>query len=104
MAQCRQRAVGIHPLAQVAEDLLTGLLPVQRLQPSPLLWLGRADEGQYGLGKDRPLAVEAVSLHSYVAVGEEVGFNDSLEGSFAMPRTHTLLHLQGHRDSVPEKP
>ena len=61
VAQCRQRAVGVHPLAQVAEDLLAGLLPVQRLQPGPLLWLGRADEGKYGLGKDRPLAVEAVA-------------------------------------------
>src|SRR5437588_3363586 len=90
MAQCRQRAVGIHPLAQVAEDLLAGLLPVQRLQPGPLLWLGRADEGEYGLGKDCPLAVEAAPVHGYVAVSEELGFDDSFEGSFAMPLAHTF--------------
>ena len=59
VAQRRQGAMGVHPLAQVAEDLLAGLLPVQRLQPGPFLRLSGADEGQYSLGKDRPLAVEA---------------------------------------------
>ena len=90
MAQRRQRAVGVHPLAQVAEDLLAGLLPVQRLQPGPLLRLGGTDEGQYGLGKDRPLAVEAVPVHGHVAVGEQMGFDDGFEGSFAMPLAHTF--------------
>ena len=90
VAQRRQRAVGVHPLAQVAEDLLAGLLPVQRLQLGPLLRLGRADEGQHGLGKDRPLAVEAVPVHGHVAVGEQMGLDDGLEGGFAMPLAHTL--------------
>src|SRR5262249_17733724 len=89
VAQRRQHAIGVHPLTQVAEDLLVGLLPVQGLQPGPLLWLGRADEGKYGLRKDRSLTVKATPIHDYVAVGEEVGFDDGLKGSFAMPLTHT---------------
>jgi hypothetical protein len=36
----------------------------------------------YGLGKDRPLAVEAIPGHSYVAVGQKVGFDDGFEGGF----------------------
>src|SRR5262245_62087337 len=90
MAQRCQHTVGVHPFAQVAENLLAGLLPVQRLQPGPLLWLGRADEGEHGLEKDRPLAVEAAPVHGYVAIGEELGFNDGFEGSFAISLTHTL--------------
>src|SRR5215813_12144140 len=90
MAQRCQHAVGVHPLAQVAENLLAGLLPVQCLQPGPLLWLGRSDKGEHGLGKDCPLAVEAATVHGYVAVSEELGFNDGFEGSFAISLTHTL--------------
>src|SRR4030095_14627078 len=90
MAQRCQRAVGVHPLAQVAEDLFAGLLPVQGLQPGPFLWLSRADEGKYGLGEDRPLAVEGVAVHGYVAVGQKLCFDDGLKGSFAMPLAHTF--------------
>ena len=104
VAQRCQRAVGVHPLAQVTEDLLAGLLPVQRLQPGPLLRLGGTDESQYGLGKDRPLAVEAVAVHGYVAVGQKLGFDDGLKGSFAMSLLIPLLHLQGHQDLVLKKP
>jgi hypothetical protein len=75
------------------EELLTGLLPVQVLQPGPLLWLGRADEGKYGLRKDRPLAVEAVAVHGYIAVGEEVGFDHGFEGGFAMLLAHYLCSI-----------
>src|SRR5262249_41576815 len=77
-------------LTQVAEDLLAGFFPVQRLQPGPLLRLGCADKGEHGLGKDCPLAVEAAPVHGYVASGEELGFNDGFEGSFAMPLAHTF--------------
>ena len=48
--QGRKRAVLVHPLAQVAEDLLSGPVAVQRLQPGPLLRLGLADEGEDGFG------------------------------------------------------
>ena len=68
VAQRRERAVGVHPLAQVAEDLLAGLLAVQRLQLGPLLRLRVADEGEHGLGKDRPLAVEALAGDADIAV------------------------------------
>ena len=68
MAQRRERAVRVHPLAQVAEDLLAGLLPVQRLQLGPLLRLGLADEGEHRLGEDRALAVEALAGDRHVAV------------------------------------
>src|SRR5262245_33911468 len=90
MTQCCQHAVGVHPLAQVTEDLLAGLLPMQGLQPGPPLRLSRADESQHGLGKDRPLAVEAIPVHGYVAVGQKLGFNHGLKGGFAMPLAHIL--------------
>ena len=45
---------------------------------------------QYGLRKDRPLAVEAAPVHGYVAVGQKLGFDDGFEGSFAMPLAHTF--------------
>src|SRR6266545_1907190 len=82
--------MGVHPFAQVAEDLLAGLPPMQRLQPGPFLRLGGADESQHGLGKDRPLAVEAVLLHGHVAVAEKLGFDDGFEGSFTIPLVHTF--------------
>ena len=61
-----------------------------RLQVDPFLQMGGADEGQHGLGNDCPRAVEAVSVHGHVAVGEEVGLDDGFEGSFAMPLAHTF--------------
>ncbi len=70
VAQCRQRTVGVHPLAQVAENLLAGFLPVQSLQLVPLLRLSLADESQHRFWKDRPRAVEAVPVHGHVAVGQ----------------------------------
>ena len=48
--------------------------------------LGSPDEGQHGLGKDRPLAVEAVPVHGHIAVDQQMGF----EGGFAMPLAHTF--------------
>ena len=58
VSQRRERAVGVHPLAQVAEDLLGGLVPVQCFQLAPVLRLGLSDEGEDRLGKDCTLAVE----------------------------------------------
>ena len=51
VSQHGQRAVDVHPLAQIAEDLLAGPVAMKRLQPGPLLWLGLADEGQDRLGE-----------------------------------------------------
>ena len=72
VSQRRERAVGVHPLAQVAEDLLAGLVAVQRLQLAPLRRLGLADEGDDRVGEDRTLAVEAVAGNGNVAVLEQM--------------------------------
>ena len=88
VAQRRERAVRVHPLAQVAEDLLAGLVPVQRLQLGPLLRLRLADEGEHRLGKDRALAVEALAGDRHVAVLEQVRFDDGLEGSLIGSLAH----------------
>src|ERR1019366_6738410 len=64
------------------EDLLAGLVAVQRLQLRPLLRLRLADEPEDDLGEDCPLAVEAVAVHRHVAVGKEMGFDDHFEGAF----------------------
>src|SRR4051794_21084755 len=85
----RKRAVLVHPLAQVAENLLASLAPVERFQLGPLLRLRLADEGEHRLGEDRTLAVEALARDRHVAVLEEVGFDDCLEGGF---RVTTLDH------------
>ena len=75
----------VHPLAEVAEDLLSGLVTVQRLQFGPLLRLGLADEGEDCLGEDRTLAVKALAGNGNVSVLEQMRFNDGLEGGFGVP-------------------
>ena len=68
VSQRRERAMGVHPLAKIAEYLLAGPVAVQRLQLAPLLRLGLADEGDDRVGEDRTLAVEAVAGNGNVAV------------------------------------
>lgn len=59
-----------------------------RVLVDPLLRLGRSNEGQHGLGKDRPLGVEAGSLHGNVAVRQKMSFDNGLEGGF-VPLCHS---------------
>jgi hypothetical protein len=84
VAQGRKRPVGVHPLAQVTEDLLAGIVPVQRLQLGPLHRLGLADEGEDSFGKDRALAVEALAYDRRVTVLQKVRFDYGLEGAFGV--------------------
>ena len=74
-----ERAVDVHPLAQVAEDLLPGPVAVQRLQPGPLGGLRLADEAEDRLGKDRPRPVEAVPGDGHVAVRQQMCLDHGLE-------------------------
>src|SRR5207245_7996022 len=60
VAQGRERAISVHPLAQVAENLVACLVAVQHLQLGPLLGLRVTDEGEDRLRKDRALAGETV--------------------------------------------
>ena len=85
VAQRREDAVDVHPLAQIAEDLRAGPVAVQRLQLGPLLRLGLADEGEDRLGEDRTLAVEAIAGNRHVSVPKQVCFDDGLESGFRMP-------------------
>ena len=85
VSQRRECAVSVHPLAQIAEDLLAGLVAVQRLQLAPLTRLGLADEGEHRVGEDRSLAVEAVAGDGNVAVLEQMRFDHGLEGGFGVP-------------------
>ncbi len=68
VAQRRQRSVDVHPLAQVAENLLAGLRPVKGLQLGPLFLLGLANESQHRFRKHRTLAVEALATKGGIAV------------------------------------
>ena len=72
----------VHPLAQIPEELLSGPVAVQGLQPGPLLRLGLADEGQDRLGEDRTLLVKDFTLHRHVSVLEQMRFEVGLEGGF----------------------
>ena len=66
MPQRCERAVGVHPLAQVRKDLLACLRAVQRFELRPLRGLSDADEVEHGLGKDGALAVESVAIKTDV--------------------------------------
>jgi hypothetical protein len=62
--------------------------------------LSGADEGPHGLGKDRPLVVEASSVNGYVAMGQKMGFDNRLKGGFfvcvmAVPPGQTALARAG---------
>ena len=81
--QGRERSVRVHPLAQIAEDLLAGSWPVQRFQLGPVFRLCLADEGQDRFWKDRPFAVETVWRNCYIAGRQEVGLDDGFEGDFS---------------------
>ena len=80
-----ERAVGVHPLAQVGEYLLAGLGAVEGFQLGPLCGLGFADEGEDGVGEDGPVSVEAVAWDRGVSVPQQVSFDDGLEGGLRMP-------------------
>src|SRR5262245_43216634 len=84
MPQRREGAVRVHPLAQVRQDLLSGLGAVQCLQLRPFLGLCVADEREHRLGKDGALLVEAVAANGYVPVLEEMRFDDRFESRFRM--------------------
>ena len=94
VSQRRERTVGIHPLAQVAEHLLAGLVSVQDLQLGPLLGLGLADEGQNRLGENRALAVEALAGDGNVSVLEQMRFDDGFEGGFGSALHGTGLEMR----------
>ena len=88
VAQGRERAVLVHPLTQVAEDLLAGLLPVQCLQLGPLLRLRLADEGEHCLREYGTVTVEALARNRHVAILKQVRFDDGFERGFRMARVH----------------
>ena len=90
VSQRGEHAVLSHPLAQVAEYLLTGSRAEQAFEPFPLLRLGVADKAEHRFREDRSLAVEAVSVNGYVAIRQQVLFHDSLEGLLGVS---SLTHL-----------
>lgn len=82
VAQRRQRAVGVHPFAQVGQHLLAGLCSVQRFEPRPLLRLRLANELKRYFWKDRPRPVETCFVYFHIVMRQQIGFDDGLEGSF----------------------
>ena len=83
VSQRGERAVNVHPLAQISEDLLSRPVAVQRLQLRPLPGLGLADEGEDRLGKDRTLPVETDSGDGHIAVRQKMRLDHGLESLFA---------------------
>ena len=79
VSQRGERAVDVHPLAQIAVDLLAGLVAVQRLQLDPLLRLGPTDEGEDRLGTDCTAAVEAVAGDGLIAVRQKMRIDHGFE-------------------------
>ena len=90
MTKCRERAVSVHPLAQIAEHLLLSLGAVKPFQLGPILWLGFADEGKDRIGKDCAFAVEAVPGDRHITIREQMRLDNGFEGCFGMT---TLAHV-----------
>ena len=88
--QGRKRAVLVHPLAQVAEDLIAGPVAVQPFQPGPFVRLGFADEGERLVRENGALAVEGITGDPHIPVLEQMRFDDGLEGGFGR-----ALHRRG---------
>ena len=88
--QGRKRTVLVHPLAQIAEDLLAGPIAMQPFQPGPLFRLGITDEGEDLSRENRAFAVEALAGDPHIAAVQQVGFDDRLEGGFAGPLHFTV--------------
>src|SRR5688500_6772253 len=88
MPQRRERAVGVHPLAQVRKNLLAGCRAVQRFELRPLSWLSAADEVDHCVREDGSLAVEPITIETDVPMSEQVCLDDGLEGGFGMPARH----------------
>ena len=88
--QGRKRAVLVHPLAQIAEDLIVGPDAVQPFQPGPLVRLGLADEGERLGRENRALPVEGFTGDRHIPVLEQMRFDDGLEGGFGR-----ALHRRG---------
>ena len=85
MPERRQCAMGIHPSAQIVQDLRTGLLPEQGFESGPFLGLRLADEREDGLGEDRPFPIESVVRHRHVSVRQQVRLDYRLERGLRMP-------------------
>ena len=83
MTQGMQRTIGIHPFAQIGQDLSSGVLGVQGFQLSPLFRLRVLDKTNNLVRENRPRPVK-LARNVAVAAGEQVGFNDALKGGFAM--------------------
>ena len=98
MATGRERAVLVNPLAQIAEDLLAGLVPVQSLQLPQARFARRrlGNSGEHQLGENGAFAVKALAVDGYVPILEEMRFDDGLEGGYGMTgRAHNSLRASG---------
>ena len=67
MAHRRERTVGVHPLAQVGQDLFAGLLREKGFKLRPFLALSPTDKRQNCIREDRTVAVEVLTRHRHIA-------------------------------------
>jgi hypothetical protein len=86
MPERRERAMGIHPLAKIVDDLFARIVAVQCLELVPLFPLRRTDKVQHHLGEDRPFPVKAGAIESHITAGFQRLLDASLESSFCILR------------------
>src|SRR5688572_13497238 len=92
MAQRGERAVRVHPLAEVSEDLLARPRPMQRFELRPLLGLRLLYEVENNGREDGARAIVSITRDRDVAVSDKVVLDNSLEGSLGVPRNaHAVL-------------
>src|SRR5689334_3503647 len=68
MAKRSQRAIGVHPFAQVGEDLFASIRAVKSFELLPFSGLGLADECDDRLRKNCTVAIEALGRDPHVTI------------------------------------
>jgi hypothetical protein len=103
VAQRGEAAIGVHPLAKVGENLLTGLRAVQRFQLGPFLRLCLADETEHHLRENGSLAVEAIFVHRNKPMTKQVLLDGDFKGNFGDTGWHgNRITWFGHHEDGPK--
>ena len=74
--------MGIHPLAQICQNLFGGSATEEGFKFCPFAGLSLSDEGEHRFREDRTVAVEIRSGDRHIAVLQEMGFDNRFEGGF----------------------
>src|SRR5438105_2961279 len=72
MPERSKRAVGVHPLTEIAKNLFTCFRAVQCFQLLPFVRLSFQYEIEHRFRKNSPFTIEAVAINGYIAIREQM--------------------------------